>query len=255
MADEEYREDQEEYEEEEGGFKTWLQDNIRIILAVLIVVAIAVGLYSYSQRVPEPGEEGQETAQQEEGQEGEEEVSVTEETDGQEDEVVTENGDVAISGDDQESGDQVEVGNGVATEGQQQAQGKGKGQTTGKGGWTVEEEQEAMESMEEQTTSQSTHNSGEAITVTAQQGDSITTMARRALAEYLNQTGETGLNAQHKVFVEDYLRKRASQQRVSVGEEISFSKSMIQQGIQEAKNLNQSQLSYLERFSSRVPNL
>ncbi len=254
MADEEYREDQEDYEEEEGGFKTWLQDNIRIILAVLIVALIAVGLYSYSQRVPGPGEGDQETAQ-EETQEGEEEVSVTEETEGEE-EVVTEEGDVAVSGEDQE----VQVGNGATTtetgEGQtDQSQGKGSGK--GKGGWTVEEEQAALESgdTEESQTSQTTQNTGEVIVVTAQPGDSITTMARKALGEYVNQTGETGLNAQHKVFVEDYLRKRVSQHRVSVGQEVSFSKSMIQEAIQGAKNLNQSQLSYLERFSSRVPSL
>ena len=33
--------------------KTWLQDNLRIIVSIFIVAAIALGIYSYSQRSEE----------------------------------------------------------------------------------------------------------------------------------------------------------------------------------------------------------
>ena len=58
-----------------GKFKNWLQDNIRIILSVLIVVAIAAGIYSYSKRTEAPI--------------GQEEIAIDEFMEDDEDEAVT----------------------------------------------------------------------------------------------------------------------------------------------------------------------
>lgn len=41
-------------ESQSGQFKQWLQDNLRIIISVLIVVTIAGGIYSYSKRSEAP---------------------------------------------------------------------------------------------------------------------------------------------------------------------------------------------------------
>jgi len=40
-----------------GKVKQWLQDNLRIIVSIIIVVAIAGGIYSYSKRTEAPVKE------------------------------------------------------------------------------------------------------------------------------------------------------------------------------------------------------
>jgi len=44
----------EEYENEDGTAKGWFQENLRIIISIVIVIAIAGGIYSYSKRSQAP---------------------------------------------------------------------------------------------------------------------------------------------------------------------------------------------------------
>jgi len=39
-------------EADESNFKIWIQDNLRIIVSILIVIAIGGGIYSYSKQNP-----------------------------------------------------------------------------------------------------------------------------------------------------------------------------------------------------------
>ncbi len=50
-------ENEQKTEIETGKAKQWLQDNLRIIISILIVVAIAGGIYSYSKRSQSPSQE------------------------------------------------------------------------------------------------------------------------------------------------------------------------------------------------------
>jgi hypothetical protein len=45
------------FEESDSDARTWFQDNLRIIVSVFIVGAIALGIYSYSQRSTDTSEE------------------------------------------------------------------------------------------------------------------------------------------------------------------------------------------------------
>jgi hypothetical protein len=45
---------EENYEEKGGKVGKWIQDNLRILISVLIVLAIAAGIYSYSKRTEAP---------------------------------------------------------------------------------------------------------------------------------------------------------------------------------------------------------
>ena len=76
MEDEEMFADDEDFGDEEGDTwdraRTWVQDNLRVILSVLIVALIAVGIYNYSKKPVEQqpgladqivGEEGLEIEQ------------------------------------------------------------------------------------------------------------------------------------------------------------------------------------------------
>ncbi len=56
-----------------GKFKNWLQDNIRIIISIFIVILIAGGIYSYSKRTETVTKEEEIAMQEEDGQKQSEE--------------------------------------------------------------------------------------------------------------------------------------------------------------------------------------
>lgn len=185
-------ENEQKTEIEMGTAKQWLQDNLRIIVSILIVVAIAGGIYSYSKRSQSPDLANNVITQQEEGLDDE----------------------GMIAGDE------------TATV-------------------TIEEEEEVV-------VSQETENS---FVETASKGDGMTKLARRALANYLEKNPDSVLTPEHKIYIEDYLRKNVPPQRVFVGTSLEFSKDLIQQAISNSKNLNEKQLKNLEKYSAMVPSL
>ncbi|MFA5993756.1 MAG: hypothetical protein WC823_02225, partial [Parcubacteria group bacterium] len=91
---------------------------------------------------------------------------------------------------------------------------------------------------------------------TAGRGDGTTVLARRALANYLEKNQDTTLSAEHKIYIEDYLRKKASYKgSVHVGTSVEFSKDLIQEAIGRSKTLNERQLKNLHKYAVRVPSL
>ncbi|MFA4818002.1 MAG: hypothetical protein WC608_04760 [Parcubacteria group bacterium] len=181
---------------ETGKAKQWLQDNLRIIISILIVVAIAGGIYSYSKRSQSPS---QDLANQEMNQPGE---GTTE---------------GIVAGDKTTAGTNTENKQGVAA-----------------------------------ATSQETDNS---FIETAGKGDSRTKLARMALANYLEKNPDSTLTPEHKIYIEDYLRKNVPPQRVFVGTSLEFSKDLIQNAITKSKTLNDRQLKNLHKYSVLVPSL
>jgi hypothetical protein len=91
---------------------------------------------------------------------------------------------------------------------------------------------------------------------TAAKGDSQTKLARRALANYLEKSPDSSLTPEHKIYIEDYLRKNVPQKgRVHVGTSVEFGKDLIQNAISKSKTLNDSQLKNLHKYAVRVPSL
>ncbi len=185
---------EENFEENEGGnTKQWIQDNLRIIVSILIVVAIAAGIYSYSKRTETPLAKDSDQAIEKVGDEG---VSAI-------------------------------LENGKTTE----------PKTTEK---TVVSSQETERSFIE----------------VAAKGEGRTHLARRALANYLEKNADSSLTPEHKIYIEDYLRKKAAGKgSLRVGSSVEFSKSLIQDAISKSKNLNQNQLKNLHKYAVRVPSL
>lgn len=216
--------DNQEIQEElgtEGKIKNWLQDNIRIIISVLIVIAIAGGIYSYSNR-------GENSA-------SEEEIAMEDAKDIEDDQ--DESADVVEGDDESEISDEEDSTTEDVTE-------------------DDEEEVEIAEPAKEEAEETVSEETGESFIVTAARGDSVTTLSRKALKDYLEKNNDSGLTAEHKIYIEDYLRKNVNHSGgLSVGEEISFSKQLIQNGIEKSKTLNENQLENLEQYSSRVSNL
>lgn len=89
----------------------------------------------------------------------------------------------------------------------------------------------------------------------AAKGDGMTTLARRALANYLEKNPDTALTAEHKIYIEDFLRKRVPTKRIFSGTSVEFSKSLIEDAIAKSKNLNERQLKNLHKYAVRVPSL
>ncbi len=199
-----------------GKLKNWLQDNIRIIISMLIVVVIAAGIYSYSSRTDEsmPGEE--QLALDELGIELEE---------GSDDEVISEED---VTEENAESQEDVKVAqNGNATE-------------------VAENETKETESNDV------VREDNEVFVVKAVAGEGLTHMSRKAMLAYLEKNTDSGLTAEHKVYIEDYLQKQAGRGSVGVGAEKSFSKDQIRQAVEKSKQLNQAQLNNLKKYSARV---
>jgi polyhydroxyalkanoate synthesis regulator phasin len=171
--------------------KAWLQENLRVIVSFFIVAAIALGIYSYSQRADETIDSADDMT------------------------VATES----------ETMDSIKTADVKAND-------QSKTVTTPK-----ELSRETEGSFIE----------------TATKGDGTTHLARRALANYLEKTPDSSLTGEHKVYVEDYLRKQLKERgSLAVGQSAEFSKDMIRQAIDHSKQLNGKQLQNLKKYSSRV---
>ncbi len=83
----------------------------------------------------------------------------------------------------------------------------------------------------------------------------MTKLARRALANYLEKNPDSALTPEHKIYIEDFLRKNVPPQRVFVGTSLEFSKDLIQKAIANSKNLNEKQLNNLHKYAVLVPSL
>lgn len=198
---------EEEKNEIGPGTTRWIKDNLRIIISVIIVVAIAGGIYSYSKRTqPRVATE--------------EKVS-TEEKSGE------------IS---QEPAEVGEKGEAIAPE---------------------QKEEKAEVKKEEKTTAAATSKETEGSFIeTAGSGNGVTHLARRALANYLEKNPDSALAPEHKIYIEDYLRKHVGHKgRVFVGTSVEFNKDLIRQAIEQSKKLNDKQLKNLHKYAVMVPSL
>ena len=64
------------------------------------------------------------------------------------------------------------------------------------------------------------------IVQVAAKSEGVTHLARRAVKEYLSATQEN-LNAEQKIYAEDYLRKQTGKKALEIGEKIEFSKEIF----------------------------
>jgi carboxypeptidase C (cathepsin A) len=198
------------------SIKMWFQENLRMIISVAIVLVIAGGIYSYSKRTQAPVvKRGAEVA----SNESEGKISV-------------------VGGETEEVSEETAAQNVGKTE--EPVSGTEK---------SVTEEKPVVASAE---TSKETEVS---FQETAAKGDSTTKLARRALANYLEKNADSTLTAEHKVYIEDYLRRQVSNGRLKVGETKEFSKDMIAKAIEKSKGLNENQLKNLQKYSQKVSGL
>lgn len=195
--------EKDELETDQEDTKSWLQDNLRIIISIVIVVAIAGGVYSYSKRNQAPTEKSSNLA---------------------EEQLSEEEGAVEV-----QKGEEAQA--------------------------PASSEKPAVQKQEVAAASTSQETEGSFIE-TAGKGDGTTHLARRALANYLEKNPDSSLTPEHKIYIEDYLRKQSGfKGGVKVGTSVEFSKDLVNRAIESSKNLNDKQLQNLHKYAVRVPSL
>ncbi|MFC1645089.1 hypothetical protein ACFL08_03610 [Patescibacteria group bacterium] len=233
----------EEFNDEKQGVSSWIQDNLRIVISIVIVIFLAGTIYSYSNRSVEEvaveDDQIQETISEEEiledilnqelaEEEAIEEEAVTEE-EAVEAEVVTE-----------EVIEEEAVTEEEAVEEE------------------IVVEEEATEEVAEETTIdaqeisaiQTSQETEESFIESAQAGEGTTHLARRALSNYLEKNPDSNLTQEHKVYIEDYLRKKVDfQDNMHIGTSVEFSKSLIQEAIASSEQLTDSQIQNLHKYA------
>lgn len=91
-------------------------------------------------------------------------------------------------------------------------------------------------------------------TQTAQKGESMTHLARRAIKGYLESNGKT-LTSEQKIYAEDYVRKNTPAQKLKVGQSITFGEEVIETAVEKSEKLTEKQIKNLEKFVPLVKNL
>ncbi|MEA3323154.1 MAG: hypothetical protein U9Q12_02935, partial [Patescibacteria group bacterium] len=90
------------------------------------------------------------------------------------------------------------------------------------------------------------------IIVVAIPGDSTTTLARKAAADYISGNNISGLTPAHKIYIEDYMRKAKGTQNIYPGTELAFSNDLINSAIEKSRALTDTQLQNLDRYAQNV---
>lgn len=95
--------------------------------------------------------------------------------------------------------------------------------------------------------------SGDVITETAQPGNGVTHLARRALKDYLaNHSDAPTLTKEHKIFIEDYLKDKTGSQPLEIGQKLSFPTNLVSEAIAASQHLSPQQLKHLSIYAARV---
>lgn len=84
----------------------------------------------------------------------------------------------------------------------------------------------------------------------AQKGDGLTHLARRAATRYLTDR-EAGyaVTNEHRIYIEDYIRKNVARHPVSIGMEETISFELIKEAVESAGKLNAKQLKNLTKYT------
>lgn len=89
------------------------------------------------------------------------------------------------------------------------------------------------------------------ITEEAERGDSVTLLARRAIAERF-QDESLLLSPEQRIYAEDFVQKSIGAPAIYAGQKLSFAAKLLDEAIQKSQALTPRQLKNLSRYVSRV---
>ncbi len=90
---------------------------------------------------------------------------------------------------------------------------------------------------------------------TAQPGEGLTHLARRALSHYIEENEINDLTVEHKIYIEDYIQKELGSEPLSLNQEVSVSHDLISEAVDSSRNLTDQQLNNLKQYSVLVSSL
>ncbi|MCK5084428.1 MAG: hypothetical protein KAQ64_02135 [Candidatus Pacebacteria bacterium] len=200
--------------------KSWSYENWQTILVVLIVLIVGISAYNYNQQnntnlypaVAIDDNESNSNELDKNNQEDETEDNNTEETSP---EIIAENEDQEEAAkEDSEAEPDEETKN--------------------------EKTEEGFSSLD---------NSGKTYTITANDGEGITHLARRALEMYTQETSDgSNLTKEQKIYAEDYIQNRIGNEKINTGHQETFSESLIKDAISNANDLSEESLKNLTKY-------
>lgn len=93
----------------------------------------------------------------------------------------------------------------------------------------------------------------DAYTEVAARGESVTKLARRSAARYLEANPQDfEVTNEHRIYVEDFLKDQTKRAPLSVGGTRSFSKNTIREAVEASQKLTDAQLQHLQKYSKTV---
>lgn len=202
-----------------GKIKESIYQNWQTILVALIVLIVGISAYNYNEQT------------------GTNTPAVNEEENAQGNDAEESNGQEAATTENQEE-------NTEQTD-QEAAQAENQGTTEQTETTTPQSE----ETKTEETNTNIVESNGDGYKVTAEKGEGITHLARKALAQYLSENSDSEVTALHKIYIEDYLQNKIGSQGIEVGHAETISKASIQEAIAASKNLSQASLDNLKKYS------
>ena len=97
------------------------------------------------------------------------------------------------------------------------------------------------------------------IVVSPAKGNGVTHLARQALKEYLKDNPGLAkeLTAEHKIYIEDYLRKNVAEAPsvLQMDDTVAFPRDLIEEAIGQAQKLTDSQLTNLQKYVTLAPSV
>ncbi|MCK4591896.1 hypothetical protein KAT63_00480 [Candidatus Parcubacteria bacterium] len=97
--------------------------------------------------------------------------------------------------------------------------------------------------------SSSSDDYGKTYTVSANSGEGITHLSRRALEIYIQETANgSDLTKEQKIYAEDYIQNRTGNEKINIGHQETFSESLIKDAISNANNLSEKSLKNLTKY-------
>lgn len=87
----------------------------------------------------------------------------------------------------------------------------------------------------------------------AARGDGVTHLARRAMLKHLEANKpDFEVTAEHKIWIEDYLKDNIGRAPLRLGQTLEVEKEMIRTAVEKSKALTDAQRQQLQRFSRQV---
>lgn len=239
---------------EEQARSHWLQDNVRILVSIGIVILLVMAIYAYSKRNTPSRVVIDDTVHSEES------AATSPEARDDADTIIAEIADESEQKDtvlQQPTQDSAAPVAPVTQDAQTEKQPHADSPQT--------ETPASSDNADKTPQPQSAHdvvkdivatrNDSGTISVTAAYGDSATTLARKAVAQYLAQRNITDMNGAQKIYMEDYLRRIHTGTRVTPNMTLTFSLDHIDTAATKARALTPAQITNLDRYARTVSNL